>query len=102
MGWEQGFLGYPSTDETTAPDGRGRYNHFTGGVIYWHPSTDAHVVDGAILGKWASMGWERSLLGYPTTDELKIADGRGRLKPLPIRQHLLVARNRRLCSIYIS
>ena len=77
-GWERSFLGYPLTDETTTPDGVGRYNHFQGGSIYWTPSTGAQEVHGAIRAKWASMGWERSFLGYPTSDELMTEDGTGR------------------------
>jgi uncharacterized protein with LGFP repeats len=78
LGWERSFLGYPQTDESTTPDGRGRYNHFQGGSIYWTPQTDAHEVHGAIRGKWSSLGWERSFLGYPLTDETTTPDGRGR------------------------
>ena len=78
IGWERSFLGYPLTDETTTPDGVGRYNHFQGGSIYWTPSTGAQEVHGAIRAKWASMGWERSFLGYPTSDELMTEDGTGR------------------------
>jgi uncharacterized protein with LGFP repeats len=70
LGWERSFLGYPITDETSTPDGRGRYNHFQGGSIYWTPQTSAHEVHGAIRDKWSALGWERSFLGYPTTDEL--------------------------------
>jgi uncharacterized protein with LGFP repeats len=78
LGAEQSFLGYPATDETGTPDGVGRYNAFQGGSIYWTPDTDAHEVHGAIRDKWASMGWERSLLGYPATDETGTPDGVGR------------------------
>lgn len=78
LGWERSFLGYPLTDETPTPDGRGRFNHFQGGSIYWSPGTGAHEVHGAIRDKWASLGWETSFLGYPLTDELTTADGRGR------------------------
>jgi uncharacterized protein with LGFP repeats len=78
LGWERSFLGYPLTDETTTPDGVGRYNHFQGGSIYWTPATGAHEVHGAIRAKWASLGWERSFLGYPTSDELSTEDGSGR------------------------
>ncbi|HEY9631344.1 MAG TPA: hypothetical protein V6C84_28980 [Coleofasciculaceae cyanobacterium] len=78
LGWERSFLGYPLTDESVTPDGRGRYNHFQGGSIYWTPQTGAHEVHGAIRGKWAELGWERSFLGYPLTDELVTPDGRGR------------------------
>jgi uncharacterized protein with LGFP repeats len=78
LGWERSFLGYPATDETKTPDGRGRFNHFEGGSIYWTPETGAYEVHGAIRNKWAELGWERSFLGYPTTDETSTPDGRGR------------------------
>lgn len=41
LGWERGFLGYPTTDETPTPDGRGRFNHFEHGSIYWTPEGGA-------------------------------------------------------------
>jgi M6 family metalloprotease-like protein len=69
LGWERSELGYPLTDEMRTPDGIGRYNHFQGGSIYWTPSTGAHEVRGLICERWASLGWERSFLGYPLTDE---------------------------------
>ena len=72
LGGPAGLLGYPTTDETTTPDGAGRFNHFTGGSIYWTPATGAHEVYGAIRERWAAMGWERSVAGYPTTDETDI------------------------------
>jgi|SRR5215468_2131737 len=78
LGREHGLLGNPLTDETGTPDGVGRFNHFQGGSIYWTPQTQAHEVHGAIRDKWASMGWERSFLGYPITDEEDMGDGRGR------------------------
>lgn len=76
MGWEGGRLGFPLTDETTTPDGIGRYNHFEGGSIYWTPRTGAHAVYGAILARWQALGWERSYLGYPTSGEYSIPGGR--------------------------
>jgi TolB-like protein len=69
LGWERGFLGYPLTDELTAPDFYGRYNHFQGGSIYWTHHTGAWEVHGSIRERWASLGWERSALGYPIGDE---------------------------------
>jgi hypothetical protein len=89
-GWENGVLGFPRTGENVTPDGRGRYTHFEFGSIYWTPETRAHEVHGAIVGTWATYGWERAggptggsnpppwALGYPTTDELTAPDGRGR------------------------
>ncbi len=78
LGGESGILGRPLTDETKAPDGVGRYNHFSGGSIYWTPQKGAWEVHGAIRDKWAALGWERSVLGYPVTDETKTPDGIGR------------------------
>ncbi|MBX7097260.1 MAG: hypothetical protein K1X89_06095 [Myxococcaceae bacterium] len=63
------FLGAPTTDELGTPDGRGRYNHFQGGSIYFTFFTGAHEVHGAIRALWASLGWERSALGYPISDQ---------------------------------
>jgi uncharacterized protein with LGFP repeats len=79
LGREQG-LGYPTTDESTTPDGVGRYNHFSassGASIYWTPNTGAHSIQGPIRDKWAALGWERGL-GYPTTDQNTTPDGIGR------------------------
>jgi hypothetical protein len=58
------------TDELATPDGKGRFNHFQGGSIYWHPNTGAYEVHGLIREQWKSVGWEKSFLGYPISDEL--------------------------------
>lgn len=73
-----GLLGAPTTGETVAPDGVGHYQHFTDSSIYWTPSTCAFEVHGSVRGKWSSVGWERSALGYPVTDETVTPDGIGR------------------------
>jgi glucose/arabinose dehydrogenase len=74
----QAFNGYPTTDETKTPDGIGRYNHFETGSIYHHPALGEWEIHGGIRDKWASMGWELSVLGYPTSDETRTPDGAGR------------------------
>jgi uncharacterized protein with LGFP repeats len=75
-------------DETGTPDGVGRFNHFrtffpNGGTadcsIYWTPGTGAHEVYGAIRDKWASLGWEKSQLGYPVDAESDAPNG-GRIQ----------------------
>jgi len=72
-GWETGPTGYPLTDETSTPDGVGRYNHFSkGGSIYWTPTTGAHEVHGSIRDAWAAGGWETGRVGYPVSDEYAI------------------------------
>ena len=63
-------IGLPETDELKTPDGKGRFNHFGKGSIYWTPRTGAQFVMGAIRGKWSRMGWERGEAGYPLTGEL--------------------------------
>jgi hypothetical protein len=38
LGWEQGFLGFPVSDELVIPDGTGgRYSLFEHGVVTWYP-----------------------------------------------------------------
>ncbi len=78
LGWERSFLGYPTTDELVTPDGIGRYTHFQYGSIYWYPGAGAHEIHGLIRNKWASLNWEKGVLGYPISDELVCADGVGR------------------------
>jgi uncharacterized protein with LGFP repeats len=77
LGGPSSFLGYPVTDESGTPDGVGRFNHFSNsGSIYWTPGTGAWSIRGAIRARWAGMGWERSCLGYPVSDEFAISGGR--------------------------
>jgi uncharacterized protein with LGFP repeats len=76
IGGSGSFLGYPVTDELGCPDGVGRFNHFEGGSIYWTPNTGAHEVHGAIRDLWSQMGWERSFLRYPVSDEMGPPDNR--------------------------
>jgi hypothetical protein len=79
LGWETGKLGYPVSDEMGTLDGVGRYNQFAGSngsSIFWSPGTGAHEVRGAIRARWAALGWERSSLGYPVSDEYSVPEGR--------------------------
>lgn len=87
LGAEASILGYPRTDESGTPDGRGRFNHFQGGSIYWTAGTGAHEVHGLIRDRWSALGWERNpQLGYPISDEL-IPDPRmGHRRPEVIKK----------------
>lgn len=80
LGWENGALGYPGTDELGTPDGVGRFNHFNGsggaGSIYWTPHTGAHAVYGSIRDTWNALGSERGRLGYPVAGEYDVPQGR--------------------------
>lgn len=82
-GWELGWLGYPVTSTARTPDGIGEHTHFDGGSIYVarRPYQGSYMlvtgtVRGDIRGKYASLGWERSRLGYPQGDEYGHAPGK--------------------------
>ena len=74
-------FGNATTAESVAAN-NGRFQHFRNNAsIYWHANVDrgiAHAVEGRIRDKWSSLGWERSLLGYPITDEITTPDKIGR------------------------
>jgi uncharacterized protein with LGFP repeats len=73
LGWENGFLGYPTTSEIALRGGA--LTAFQGGSVYWSPATGAHAVRGAIRDRWGALGWENGFLGYPTTDEIGLRGG---------------------------
>ncbi len=71
LGGASGLLGSTDGEISPCPDGIGFFRHFwNNGSIYWSPASGVHAVQGAIREKWASLGWERSFLGYPVTDEI--------------------------------
>lgn len=72
------WIGKPTTAEQVCPDRVGRYRHYERASIYWSPATGAQLIYGLIREKWAALGWEKSPLGYPTSDELDAGSGRGR------------------------
>ncbi|WP_157357413.1 AbfB domain-containing protein [Amycolatopsis nigrescens] len=75
-GHRSSVLGVPVTDESIPPDGAGRYSHFAkGGSIYWSPASGSHLIYGGFKARWASMGWETSYLGYPTSDPFAFPRG---------------------------
>lgn len=67
--------GLPTTDDTKIRGGY--YAGFTGGrSIYYSKATGSHLVLGSIRKRYAAMGYERSCLGLPTTDEYSVDGGR--------------------------
>ncbi|MCF2526526.1 LGFP repeat-containing protein [Yinghuangia soli] len=76
--WSAGarWYGAATTDELAAPDGIGRYQVFEKVRFYWTPKTGAQEIHGGILNKWWELGGERGFLGYPTTGEQAIGNGR--------------------------
>ena len=43
--------------------------------MYWSPASGGHVVYPQIRDRWAALGWETGLLGYPVTDDQPTPDG---------------------------
>lgn len=66
-------LGAPTSDEIAEADG-GAHSDFETGAIYWHPSTGAWDVYGAIYARWKELGLTKAF-GYPTTGETATPDG---------------------------
>ncbi len=70
-----GILGEPTSEIMATADGIGQYQNFEYGSIYWSPDTCAQEIHGAIRDEYQSLGWEQSVLGYPTSDTNKIQTG---------------------------
>lgn len=75
LNWENGWLGYPTSDQLSGLRNNGYWQSFQGGVIMNSPYTFAHTVKGTILNRWRAEGSENGWLGYPTTEELAVSDG---------------------------
>jgi D-alanyl-D-alanine carboxypeptidase len=68
-GFERGGLGYPTSNETCGLVQGGCYQNFQGGAILWSPTTGARATGGEIRNAYATTGFERGGLGYPTSNE---------------------------------
>jgi uncharacterized protein with LGFP repeats len=68
MGYETSILGYPKSDQIPTSTGTGQKSLFQSGVIY-STAVGTWPVRGAIGDKYASLGYEASALGFPTSDE---------------------------------
>ena len=73
-----GFIGAPTDIERDA-DGGGKFQNFqSNNHIYWHPRIDTaqgRQIGGSIFDKWATVNWEKSALGYPTSREFQAGRG---------------------------
>jgi uncharacterized protein with LGFP repeats len=65
-GYENGFLGYPTTSVIGLPGGS--FAHFQNGSIY-SSAAGTHVVSGAVRTAWANQGWENGALGFPSSGQ---------------------------------
>jgi uncharacterized protein with LGFP repeats len=69
LGYENGKLGYPVSNEICGLAKSGCYQAFQGGSIHYAPATGAYATWGAIRTVWAGLGYENGKLGYPTSNE---------------------------------
>ncbi len=76
LGGAGSYLGSPIDNEHAIAGGDAQ--DFVGGSIFWSPATGAHVVHGAILGRYLALGGPAGILGFPLTDETAGSDGVGR------------------------
>ncbi len=78
-----GFFGNPVGPESAAQGGR--FQAFQKGCsIYWSVGTDAHDICGLIRDRYAQLGWEKSPLGFPLSDEHPAGnDNQGRYNMFP-------------------
>ncbi|MET1088102.1 MAG: GH25 family lysozyme [Arthrobacter sp.] len=68
-GYENGPLGYPSSDAVCGLKAGGCFQLFQAGSVLWSSSTGAHLVKaGPFVGAWSRAGYENGLLGYPVAD----------------------------------
>lgn len=73
LGGAGSYLGAATSDEYDVPGGRAQ--DFAGGRVYWSPTTGAHAVHGAVLGRYDAAGGPGGLLGLPTADEVGVPGG---------------------------
>lgn len=83
LGYEGGYLKYPTTDEIVLPDG-GRRQEFQGGAIYvaFQNAVGSAIRNGPLRDKYNAVGGLApggTLLGYPTQDQANLPDGQGQM-----------------------
>jgi uncharacterized protein with LGFP repeats len=69
LGGSEGLLGAVTSPEAIG-EGSTKYATFEHGAVYWSPETGAQPITGAIYDAWASLGYERGMLGLPTSAEI--------------------------------
>lgn len=69
-GWENGYLGYPTSEEDCSIGGEtdACFQTFQFGSIYWSRATGPYAVPGTIMKAWGAEGYERGDLGFPVSD----------------------------------
>jgi uncharacterized protein with LGFP repeats len=72
-GGSSGPLGFPTSGLLSVPGGTAQA--FSGGSVYWSPSTGAHALPYRVLPAWWTVGGTSGSFGFPVTDVLAIPGG---------------------------
>ncbi|RBP63982.1 uncharacterized protein with LGFP repeats [Brevibacterium sanguinis] len=63
--------GPPVATEKSLTNPAGAYQHFANGTVYWSRSTGAHLNTGGIRSAYAAIRYEKGVLGFPSSDEIR-------------------------------
>lgn len=72
MGATSSWLGFPTSNELDAPDGKGKFVTFEHGTIYWSPTTGAWAIPADMVDAYGRAGYEAGALGYPTGESTMV------------------------------
>jgi RHS repeat-associated protein len=75
LGWENGWLGFPTGDVYSVQNGVGRVQDFEHGSIYWSEDTGAHALRADFVAHYRTVGAQDGYLGYPTSDSYDFGSG---------------------------
>lgn len=74
-GYENGSLGYPTSDEIYGLRNGGVYQTYEHGNIIYAPGVGAFISRGGIRNAWIATGGVNGRLGYPTSNEYAAGNG---------------------------
>ncbi len=69
LGYQSGVLGYPIGKLETAPNGTAAWQQYQNGYLVWSQATGAWESKGSIRERWAQLGYQSGVLGYPVGPE---------------------------------
>ena len=67
QGYENGWMGYPTTPTVCGIKDGGCWQLFQGGVIMYSPATGTQPMRSVVHAAWVGQGYENGWMGYPTT-----------------------------------
>ena len=74
-GYENGWMGYPTSPSVCGIKDGGCWQLFQGGLVMYSPTTGAQTMRPSIHTAWVSQGYENGWLGFPTSGSQPSANG---------------------------